>query len=206
MIAMRLSKKDEILACAVELFQKQGFDAVTLNKICEKAGVTKTTFYYYYHTKEDVLLDYFSLENIYSGDELLSILASGNYLDQLIRINLVYTKYMTRGGVELTRELLRINLKKKSISFSPAKLYPRDTLLTLMWNAKENGQIRSPIPLEALYESMIYLLDGICFVWAMGNGEFDIIEKSKEQLLLFFQSGDAGSSIKNTEGENKSTK
>jgi AcrR family transcriptional regulator len=75
-------KKDEILACAIELFQQQGFEAVTLNMICEKVAITKTTFYYYYQSKEDILLDYFSLENIYSSDELLSILASGSYLDQ----------------------------------------------------------------------------------------------------------------------------
>jgi AcrR family transcriptional regulator len=191
-MSTRSPKKGEILACAVELFQKQGFDAVSLDKICEKAGITKTTFYYYYQTKEDILLDYFSLENIYTPNELLSILASGDYLEQLIRLNLVCTKYVTRGGVELTRELLRLNLKKKAISFSPADLYPRDTFLTLLCNAKKNGQIRSPLPVEALYESMIYLMDGVCFIWATENGAFDIIEKGREQLLLFFQATNEG--------------
>jgi AcrR family transcriptional regulator len=182
----KLSKKDEILECTIDLCRDQDFETVTLNKICEKAAITKTTFYYYYQSKEDILLDYFSLKNVFSKDELLSILASENYLDQLIRINIVYIDYITRGGVELTRELLRINLKRNAIAFSPWNLYPKDTFLTLLRHAKENGQIKNLMPPEAIYEFMIYLLDGICFVWAVSNGEFDIVEKSKEQLLRLF--------------------
>ena len=44
-------------AAAVELFEAQGYDAVTVDDIAERAGVTARTFFRYFPNKEDVLLD-----------------------------------------------------------------------------------------------------------------------------------------------------
>jgi AcrR family transcriptional regulator len=46
----------EIAAVAIRLFLEQGFDKTTVDQIAEKAGLSRTSFFRYFATKEDVVL------------------------------------------------------------------------------------------------------------------------------------------------------
>lgn len=46
-----------IQACALRLFREQGYDGTTIEQIIEAADVSETTFFRYFPTKEDVVLD-----------------------------------------------------------------------------------------------------------------------------------------------------
>ena len=48
-------KKTEILSTATELFQKFGIRRITVEEICQKAGVSKMTFYKYFKNKNDLV-------------------------------------------------------------------------------------------------------------------------------------------------------
>ena len=47
--------KNKILSIALDLFSSKGFDAVGVQTLCEKSGITKPTLYYYFGSKEGVL-------------------------------------------------------------------------------------------------------------------------------------------------------
>ena len=46
--------KERILAGAKELFLARGYAATTVDAICEKAGLTKGSFYYFFDSKEEL--------------------------------------------------------------------------------------------------------------------------------------------------------
>jgi AcrR family transcriptional regulator len=46
-----------IQACALRLFREQGYDATTIEQIIDAADVSETTFFRYFPSKEDVVLD-----------------------------------------------------------------------------------------------------------------------------------------------------
>jgi AcrR family transcriptional regulator len=48
-------KKEQIIATGEELFQKFGFRRVTVEEICNKASVSKMTFYKYFNNKNDLI-------------------------------------------------------------------------------------------------------------------------------------------------------
>jgi AcrR family transcriptional regulator len=52
----RPSARNKILATAVELFDKQGYEASSVQEIVDGAGVTKGSFYHHFDSKEAVLL------------------------------------------------------------------------------------------------------------------------------------------------------
>jgi len=48
--------RDRLLDTAIDLFYANGFHAIGLDQIIEKTGVTKTTMYKYFESKEDLIL------------------------------------------------------------------------------------------------------------------------------------------------------
>ncbi len=49
--------RDALSAAAAELFSKRGFEDVTVEEIAQTAGVSRRTFFRYYESKEDVMVE-----------------------------------------------------------------------------------------------------------------------------------------------------
>ena len=62
----------EVAAVAMRLFQEQGFDKTTVDQIAAEAGLSRTSFFRYFATKEDVVLGH--LEEL--GQQVLAALAA----------------------------------------------------------------------------------------------------------------------------------
>src|ERR1043166_2834948 len=54
--------RGRIVAAALELFQRKGFDATTTRAIARKAGIAEGTVFNYFKTKEDIALYFFEHE------------------------------------------------------------------------------------------------------------------------------------------------
>jgi AcrR family transcriptional regulator len=50
-----MDNREKILQCALELFYARGYDAVGVQEIAERAGVTKPTLYHYFGSKYGLL-------------------------------------------------------------------------------------------------------------------------------------------------------
>ena len=50
-----MENKENILKCALDLFYAKGYDAVGVQEIVEKAGITKPTLYYHFGSKYGLL-------------------------------------------------------------------------------------------------------------------------------------------------------
>ena len=49
--------KDKIIKSSIRLFERRGFAETSIQDIVETLGVTKGTFYYYFTSKEELLMD-----------------------------------------------------------------------------------------------------------------------------------------------------
>src|SRR3954454_22273184 len=48
--------RERILSAAVEIFYRNGFSSVGIDQILDSAGVTKTTFYKHFDSKDDLMV------------------------------------------------------------------------------------------------------------------------------------------------------
>lgn len=64
--------REALRSAAVELIHARGFEAVTVEEIAQAAGVSRRTFFRYYDSKEDVMVEYFDRDD----ERLLTELAA----------------------------------------------------------------------------------------------------------------------------------
>lgn len=87
--------KEKILDNALNLFSEKGYDAVSVQALCEHSGITKPTLYYYFGNKSGVL------------NEVLKI----NYekLNKLISENSLYTPDVKNYDKDVYPVLLKVS-------------------------------------------------------------------------------------------------
>lgn len=61
-------RKKEILEKALDVFEQEGFDDATFQKIADRCGITRTTLYIYFKNKHEIFL--FSIKQLLSQMEL----------------------------------------------------------------------------------------------------------------------------------------
>jgi hypothetical protein len=83
-------------------------------------------------------------------------------------------------GPAIAKELLYINFGNDRLSLAPEDIYLRDVMISIIKKAKEAGQIQNPASADELFDTLVYLLDGVSFIWATKGGGFDPVEKSKK--------------------------
>jgi AcrR family transcriptional regulator len=79
--------RERIVEAAAELFYAQGLRAVSADKIIERAGITKVTFYRHFPSKDDLIVAYLERRAAWERGAVLgaSAAAHGN-VDETIRL------------------------------------------------------------------------------------------------------------------------
>lgn len=60
--------RGRLVATAVELFYRHGFNAVGIDRVIEEAGVTKTTFYKHFKSKNDLMIAAIEMRDVWELD------------------------------------------------------------------------------------------------------------------------------------------
>ncbi len=112
--------REKIVAAAMELFAKKGFDRTTVDEIVARAGVAKGTFYLYFKSKDDLIRELaFEVMPIMSMPSLndpyitLSYPTLESYLLQLGKEFLEF--YSENYRAEIFFHMLSVRKRMKSI-------------------------------------------------------------------------------------------
>lgn len=62
--------RDELSDAAMKLFASQGFEETTIERIVDAAGVSRRTFFRYFNSKEDVIVEFLGEMGVSLGAEL----------------------------------------------------------------------------------------------------------------------------------------
>ena len=76
--SVKTSMRDALVAAATELFYAEGLRAVSVDKVIEKAGTTKVTFYRHFKSKDDLVVAYLELRAQQERDGILHAIEAAN--------------------------------------------------------------------------------------------------------------------------------
>src|SRR5947209_3607250 len=87
---MATSKAEEtgqrILEAALELFREEGFDSATMRDIAKKAGVATGAAYYYYPSKDAIVMDFYRRASAEMQPKIAAALEEAKGLEERLRV------------------------------------------------------------------------------------------------------------------------
>ena len=169
-------KKKEIRKKAVALFQKNGYEKVTVNDIAKASGISKNTFYYYFDSKESIILDLFIPGTSLPERLMVEVLHKDTAYEQL---SLIYEKaasYFSRLGKEIMKTALKLDLSKDMLSRKPEKPLIYEMTESLYQKAQEEGSVRTDISIHEMIHVTCIALMGCVQIWATSSSDFDLVE------------------------------
>lgn len=181
------SRKILIVEKAIELFKNKGVKHVSILEICKELGITRSSFYYYFNSKEEVLDYYFLSSEIEITDHLMPLLASKRSYDQFMQIFDIFMKRTVEWGPEIFSQIVNRYMDSKNDMLSPKNIAMREVYISLLEKAQENKEIENMTPADELVETIVYLADGIAITWCNEKGSFDYSGKLKEMIALILK-------------------
>jgi AcrR family transcriptional regulator len=159
-----------ILDSALALFRQEGFDTATMRDIAEKAGVATGAAYYYYPSKDAIVMDFYQRSCAEMQPKIEAALEHANNLEtrlrELIRVKLVH--FAPNRGV--LRALLRNGADPRHplSPFSPETKAIRDIDIAWFGKILEDCGTRIPRDLEPHLPGVLWFVQmGVIFFWVI---------------------------------------
>lgn len=181
MPAAKITKSDQtankILEAALDLFREQGFDSATMRAIAEKAQVATGAAYYYYPSKEAIVMDFYRRSCEEMQPKIEAALEGAKALETRLRalIQVKLEHFAPNRGV--LRALLRNGADPKHplSPFSSETRAIRDIDIAWFRRIFVDCGVRIPRDLAAALPGMLWFLQmGVIFFWVIDESPHQV--------------------------------
>jgi len=177
------SMKLNILEKATQLFKEHGYANVSIMHICKVCNISKTTFYYHYQSKHDLIIHYFDKTHHNTEEILKSAIAISSTAEQISIIQRSYFQAAMDAGVSITREIYREYLYDKNAPIIPDNVYLKNIIIDLIKKGINNKEFPEYWSADELFTTLMSVANGLTLQWIMQDGNFDLAEKAEKILL-----------------------
>lgn len=174
----------KIVDAAMTLFQQAGYEAVSVREICEKAGVSRSSFYTVFSGKADILA--YRLRSVKQDFEksLPNFIREPNDFERIWFLTDAFLKEAENIGPELTRAIFLIELEQSCGLFDLLTAF-NDWLIQLLANCQSAGIVKNPGKPETLIPVQLNLAIAVLFDWTRKNGSFPLRRTVRETIEIF---------------------
>ena len=176
---------EEIIKAAISLFKENGYENVSVNDICQKADVSRSSFYYSFSGKRDIIE--FILEDVRNNQNAVvnDIIFAKNDLE---RMWLICDRFLTIAiefGPELMASLMQLELKGEIDQLSRIHMTD-DWLIKFADSCKMSGIIKNTSPAEIFAPFGIEIAYQITYKWCLQGGNFNLRSVVREYNEIFY--------------------
>jgi Transcriptional regulator len=165
--------KKKLIANALEMFKLQGYEAVTINQICDAVSISKNTFYYHFKSKEELLVACMGIQKSLSMSELTDILLSEkSFFEQFWMLQKTRIDFVMSCGSEIMRNIQHIHTGH-DIETVRIENELQKTEIAILQKAQDAGEIRSGSDIQSLVLAGSIQFLGVLALWISVDGEFD---------------------------------
>ena len=164
--------RQRILGAALKLFQDRGFEAATMRDIAEQAGVATGAAYYYFQSKDAIIMEFYRRSSAEMQPRIAAALDNASGLDQRLQ-EVIRVKWAHFGPY---RGVLRALLRNGAdpgyplSPFSPETREIRETDIAWFRRAVRDCGMRIPKDLEPHLPDVLWFFQmGAIYFWVIDN-------------------------------------
>ena len=182
--------RSKIIESAVDLFEEKGFEETNLEHICERAEISRPTFYSYYSSKQDLIQALSEKRWLKVANELTaSSLAKHESTKDFIHTFLKITRTEISKYGSLERELIRFSMSRDNDEDSQNSRLLR--AMTALFSAvytegRKQGDIGNRYPIDFLAETTMGCISSVMMNWAF-DPNYPIERRLKQTSDLLLQ-------------------
>lgn len=182
----QLGTKDRISIVTFRLLNDNANSDITINRICKAAGITKSTFYYYYHSIDEVIESFSEIVSMQLSNSMPEIFEQKTCVEQaLLAIKAVDTG-VEQLGPAVAASRYAMHLKKGDYpGFSVEAGW--SLVLAIITKAIAIGEIPNDRSPEEVTSSLYYIMRGVNHTWCMQGGNFNFTETVQNELKIYFK-------------------
>jgi len=164
----------EIQKTAIGLFQASGYARVTVRDICEAAGITKSTFYYHFPSKEAILTDFYKYTAALPPETLHKLATSDNCWEKLWACTEPMVDWTISAGAPILSQVFIFNIQNHKNAFTTDNEREYAKVFTgIVKKGQEEGYFYNQSAPESIYANLINIILGIAVQWCIEEGRFD---------------------------------
>lgn len=181
--------KERIYDAAIKLFEKYGFESVSVDSIVEKAGVSKGGFYVHFASKDALLTE---MINGYVGKLDLSYQSfmesfsdEASACDAILALVDKIADTIEEIGYDLIKLAYRIHIDQNNRTDNLLS-YDRDIYKTfniLIQRGIRQGELKDELSAEMVSEQVVTVLRGFTYEWCIRYPNFNL----KDNLHIHFE-------------------
>ena len=180
--------KEIIFQSALSLFKTQGFYHVTIQDIARHAGVAKGSFYTYFSTKSDIIVQEFWLIDSYYKSIEEEILSCKSVKERLLQFTLKQMEYVDNSiGVDLLKILYanQVSQEGNDKVIIDEKRFWHTFIERIMREGLENKEIHSTLDATTLALYFNRSMRGLLLDWSISSGSFNLKDEGERYCKEF---------------------
>ncbi|PYQ28574.1 MAG: TetR/AcrR family transcriptional regulator [Acidobacteria bacterium] len=164
--------RNRILDAALRLFRERGFDDTTMRDVAAEAGVATGAAYYYYRSKEDLVLAFYLRTEEESAETFAKIIASTKDLRKRIAgiIDAKFEQFSAHR--KLLAALLKTGVDPRNplSPFSKETKEVRDDHIAWFWRALDGSDLKVPRDIAPHLPHLLWLYEmGLIYYWIIDD-------------------------------------
>ncbi len=174
-----MNTKKRIYQCGIGLMQQHGYENITVEQIAKKSKVSVGTFYHYFQSKFDLLVEIYRQGDEFFIEHTPEIMEKKEpCIEKIKEYFLLYAGLSLRDGIDKVRNLY-VPSNRMFITHGRAM---QDLLIKILKSGQESGEITDGILPEIISEKLFIAARGVIFDWCLHDGESDLI-KDMEDIM-----------------------
>ncbi len=169
--------RQNLVESALRLVAKKGYDRVTVDDICQEAGVTKGAFYGHFKNKHQVIIERYLRADDHYKEVFPEIMKEETYIAKAMAFSRAALTYIADQGVMLIKVAysseIRPSLKVSPIGSDKRPLF--HFAHYLIQEAQKAGEVRTDIDAADIARLLIRSIRGIVYDWCLQDGSFDLV-------------------------------
>lgn len=175
-----LLTKDALFDSAVRLFKEKGYDKVTVEDITNLAGTAKGSFYTYFRTKSDIIIEEFrTIDDFYRSfsKNLKRYEGSRAKILAFTRAQMRYVR--DKVGIEMLKLLYANNIMEPTTEkiLIDKTRYLHRLVTDLIAQGQADGEFRDDLSADELAKLFNRSFRAVFLDWAISNDGFDLVKE-----------------------------